>query len=122
MVLIVEDDLVNQKVLAALLRRIGFGVEIAVNGLDALEALERNRYAAVLMDCQMPVMDGYETTERLRQREGTARHTRVIAVTASALASDRTRCLEAGMDAFLTKPIGTKDLAASLTGLQQEGP
>jgi signal transduction histidine kinase/CheY-like chemotaxis protein len=116
-VLIVEDDLVNQKVLTALLRRIGFGVDIAVNGFDALEALEHNRYAAVLMDCQMPVMDGYQTTEKLRQREGTARHTHVIAVTASAMASDRTRCLEAGMDDFLTKPISTKDLAASLTGL-----
>jgi CheY-like chemotaxis protein len=79
-----------------------------------LEALDRGRYSAVFMDCQMPVMDGYQTTGKLREREGTDRHTLVIAVTASAMAADRARCLDAGMDDYLTKPIKTKDLAAKL--------
>jgi PAS domain S-box-containing protein len=113
-VLLVEDNAVNQKVLTAMLRSIGYGVDVAVNGFDALDALEARHYAAVFMDCQMPVMDGYETTGRIRAREGTNRHTRIIAVTASAMVADRTRCLDAGMDDYLTKPIKVDDLAATL--------
>jgi PAS domain S-box-containing protein len=114
MVLLVEDNLVNQKVLTAMLDTMGYGVDVAVNGNDALEALDRNDYAVVLMDCQMPEMDGYQTTQRLRQLEGPDRHTHVIAVTASAMATDRIRCLEAGMDDYLSKPIKSADLAAKL--------
>jgi PAS domain S-box-containing protein len=113
-VLLVEDNVVNQKVFTAMLASIGYRVDIAVNGFEALEALDRGRYSAVFMDCQMPVMDGYQTTGKLREREGTDRHTLVIAVTASAMAADRARCLDAGMDDYLTKPIKTKDLAAKL--------
>ena len=105
MVLLVEDNVVNQKVFSAMLGSIGYRVEIAVNGFDALAAMDRTGYAAVFMDCQMPVMDGYQTTAKIREREGSGRHTNVIAVTASAMASDRTRCLEAGMDDYMTKPI-----------------
>jgi two-component system sensor histidine kinase/response regulator len=98
-----------------MLKSIGYGVEVAANGLEALECLARDHYAAVLMDCQMPVMDGYQATEELREREGTRRHTPVIALTASAVASDRDLCLGAGMDDYLTKPFGVRDLDAALT-------
>ncbi len=91
--LLVEDNVVNQKVLSAVLTRIGYRVQLAVNGQQALLALEADRFAAVLMDCQMPVMDGYQATAELRRREGTNRHTPVIALTASAMAEDRQRCL-----------------------------
>ena len=114
-VLVVEDNLVNQKVFTAMLTSIGCRSELALNGYEALEALDRRRYAAVFMDCQMPQMDGYETTERLRRREGADRHTCVIAVTASAMAQDRNRCIEAGMDDCLIKPVTADALAAKLT-------
>jgi PAS domain S-box-containing protein len=114
-VLVVEDNLINQKVFTAMLTSIGYQSDVAVNGFEALEALENNRYDAVFMDCQMPVMDGYETTQKLREREGPQRHTRVIAVTASAMATDRDRCLDSGMDDYMTKPISVKELAAKLT-------
>jgi PAS domain S-box-containing protein len=114
-VLVVEDNLVNQKVFTALLASIGYRADVAVNGFDALEALDRTPYDAVFMDCQMPVMDGYETTEKVRLREGGDRHTCIIAVTASAMAADRDRCLDAGMDDYMTKPIKAEDLDAKLT-------
>jgi PAS domain S-box-containing protein len=113
-VLLVEDNVVNQKVFSAMMLSIGYGIEVAENGFDALDALDRRDYAAVFMDCQMPVMDGYQTTGKIREREGTHRHTRVIAVTASAMAADRARCLDAGMDDYMTKPIKTEDLVAKL--------
>jgi PAS domain S-box-containing protein len=114
-VLVVEDNLVNQKVFTALLASIGYQADIAINGFDALEALDRTPYDAVFMDCQMPVMDGYQTTEKVRLREGDDRHTCIIAVTASAMAADRDRCLDAGMDDYMTKPIKAEDLDAKLT-------
>jgi PAS domain S-box-containing protein len=113
-VLLVEDNVVNQKVFTAMLASIGYRADVAVNGFDALEALDRKNYEAVFMDCQMPEMDGYQTTEKLREREGTSRHTNVIAVTASAMVADRIRCLDAGMDDYLTKPIKAQDLADKL--------
>jgi two-component system, sensor histidine kinase and response regulator len=113
-VLLVEDNLVNQKVFVAMLTNIGYQVEVAGDGLGALDSLARHRYSAVLMDCQMPGMDGFEATEELRRREGTERHTPVIALTASAMATDRTRCIEAGMDDYLTKPLNAQALTAAL--------
>jgi two-component system sensor histidine kinase/response regulator len=113
-VLLVEDNVVNQKVFTAMLASIGYRADVAVNGFDALAALDRKNYEAVFMDCQMPEMDGYQTTEKLREREGTSRHTNVIAVTASAMVADRIRCLDAGMDDYLTKPIKAQDLADKL--------
>ena len=115
LVLVVEDNIVNRKVFTAMLTSMGCRSELAVNGYEALEALDQQHYAAVFMDCQMPMMDGYETTERLRRREGRDRHTCVIAVTAAAMAHDRERCLEAGMDDYLTKPVTADALAAKLT-------
>jgi PAS domain S-box-containing protein len=113
-VLVVEDHPTNRKVLTVMLLSLGYRVDIAENGLAALEAVGRNDYAAVLMDCQMPVMDGYEATELLRKREGSERHTCVIAVTASAMASERDRCTAAGMDDCLVKPHSVESLAALL--------
>jgi PAS domain S-box-containing protein len=113
-VLLVEDNAVNQKVAMAFLSRAGYGVDVAVNGSDALDKLDRKTYAAVLMDCQMPVMDGFHATKELRRREGPGRHSPVIAMTASAMSSDRTLCLAAGMDDFLTKPIRAEQLTAAL--------
>lgn len=113
-VLLVEDNEVNQKVAMAFLARAGYDVDLAVDGADALEKLGRRSYEAVFMDCQMPVMDGYHATKELRRREGPGRHTPVIAMTASAMVSDRERCLAAGMDDFLTKPIRVEQLNATL--------
>jgi CheY-like chemotaxis protein/HPt (histidine-containing phosphotransfer) domain-containing protein len=112
--LLVEDNEVNQKVVLARLSRLGYRADVAVNGAEALECLERNRYAAVLMDCQMPVMDGYEATSRLRHLEGPDRHTPVIALTALAMTADRARCIAAGMDDYLAKPVQVEDLVSAL--------
>jgi PAS domain S-box-containing protein len=113
-VLVVEDNLTNQKVLTALLASLGYRADVAANGVDAVEAVRLHRYAVVLMDCQMPVMDGYEATQKLREIEGADRHTCVIAVTATAMAADRERCLAAGMDDYLAKPLSLESLAAVL--------
>ena len=114
-VLVVEDNAINQLVARGLLDRLGFVSDLAGNGHEALAALERTAYAAVLMDCQMPEMDGYTATAEIRRREGTARHLPIIAMTAGALAGDEERCLAAGMDAYLPKPIDSLQLEAVLT-------
>jgi CheY-like chemotaxis protein len=113
-VLIAEDNLVNQKVLAAMLSTMGYAADMAGDGFEALAALERRDYPIVFMDCQMPQMDGFAATEQLRSREGVGRHTYVVAVTASAMVDDRTRCLDAGMDDYLTKPFDLEQLAATM--------
>ena len=113
-VLVVEDNAINQLVARGLLDRLGFVSDLAGNGHEALAALERTAYAAVLMDCQMPEMDGYTATAEIRRREGTTRHLPIIAMTAGALAGDEERCLAAGMDAYLPKPIDSLQLEAVL--------
>ena len=112
-VLIVEDNEVNQRVAAALVERLGFVANVVADGLAALEALDRQPYDIVLMDCQMPRMDGYEATTEIRRREGD-HHTPIIAMTASAMASERDRCLAVGMDDHLPKPIRRDALEAVL--------
>jgi CheY-like chemotaxis protein/anti-sigma regulatory factor (Ser/Thr protein kinase) len=115
-VLVVEDSVMNQRVALGLLRKLGYQAEAVDSGAAALEAQERGPYAAVLMDCQMPDLDGYQTTAELRRRE--TRHdlarTPVIALTANALRGDRERCLAAGMDDYLSKPLRLDDLATAL--------
>ncbi len=105
--LLVEDNLINQQIAQAMLEKVGVKVELAGNGQQALEALDRGRFALILMDIGMPVMDGLEATRRLRQREalGGLPRTPVIALTAHTTATDRQACIDAGMDDFLPKPF-----------------
>ena len=112
-VLIVEDNEVNQRVAAALVERLGYVAHVVDDGIAALDALDRQPYDVVLMDCQMPRMDGYEATTEIRRREGDHR-TPIIAMTASAMASERDRCLAVGMDDHLPKPIRRDALMAVL--------
>ena len=104
-VLIAEDNEVNQLVIKKMLTKRGFTVDIAADGVEALAKLATGSYAAVFMDCQMPNLDGYSTTARIREREGAGGRLPVIAMTAHAMKGDRERCLEAGMDDYLSKPL-----------------
>jgi len=110
--LLVEDHHINQKLGARLLEKLGCSVDIASNGVEAVEISARIPYDIIFMDCQMPEMDGYEATRRIRAREGTSAHTPIVAMTASAMAEDRARCLDAGMDDYISKPVVTDRLAA----------
>ena len=112
-VLLVEDNPINQELACDLLTRADIAVEVATNGREALAALERERYDAVLMDCQMPVMDGYEATRALRQRPA-LKDLPVIAMTANAMAGDREKVLAAGMNDHITKPIRVAEMYATL--------
>jgi PAS domain S-box-containing protein len=118
-ILLAEDNPVNQVVGEGYLRRLGYRVDVAANGFEVLEALERRRYDLVLMDCQMPELDGYETTRRIRGRESengaeAGRRLPVVALTAHALKGDREKCLAAGMDDYISKPFRESELAAVL--------
>jgi PAS domain S-box-containing protein len=115
-ILLAEDNPVNQKLATRLLQRFGAHVEVAPNGLVALQALRDAHFDAVLMDCQMPLLDGYEATRQLRAPNSGVRNSKipVIALTAHALATDRAKCLAAGMDDYLTKPINPNHLQKAL--------
>lgn len=114
-VLVVEDTPANQQVAMLMLSRLGCNVDICDNGGAALEAIEKNNYDLVFMDCQMPVMDGYEATKELRRREeGSENHSIIVAMTAHALPVDKEKCLSAGMDDYLSKPVKQKDLIGIL--------
>jgi two-component system sensor histidine kinase/response regulator len=113
-VLIAEDNVVNQRLAARLVERLGFRADVARNGREAVDALARFDYSAVLMDCQMPEMDGFEATAEIRRRQFPDRRTPIIAMTAHAMSGDRQRCLDAGMDDYIGKPIRPQELAQTL--------
>lgn len=113
-ILLAEDDTVNSMIALAFLRHAGHEVDVARDGQEAVEACQRGTYDLVLMDCQMPNLDGFEATREIRRREGDGPHLPVVALTASSLAGDREKCLAAGMDDHLGKPIDPEELAATL--------
>jgi two-component system sensor histidine kinase/response regulator len=112
--LLVEDNAVNQLVASRMLQRLGFNVEFATDGKKAVDMVAANRYDLVFMDCQMPVMDGYQATEQIRRTEPPDRHVVIVAMTANAMQSDRQRCLDAGMDDYVSKPINKSEIVAVL--------
>jgi PAS domain S-box-containing protein len=114
-VLVVEDTPINQAVAAHMLERCGFDAQVAENGRRALEALSKRTFAAVLMDCQMPELDGYETTREIRRLERDGPRLPIIAMTANAMQGERERCLAAGMDDYLTKPLRQRALKDTLS-------
>ena len=115
-ILVAEDNLVNQKLAVRMLERLGYQPDIVSNGNEALAAFEREVYSAIVMDCQMPVMDGYEATRHIREQEQRPQasrdraHIPIIALTANAMQGDRERCKAAGMDDYLSKPVKIDDL------------
>jgi len=110
-ILLVEDNAVNQRLAVRLIEKRGHRVSVASNGRRAIEVLEKESFDLVLMDVQMPEMDGFEATAAIRKREeATGTHTPVIALTAHAMKGDRERCLDAGMDGYLAKPIRSHEL------------
>jgi signal transduction histidine kinase/CheY-like chemotaxis protein len=121
-VLIVDDNEINRFVAAELVKACGFACEFASNGREALEAVCAEDFALVLMDCQMPSMDGYTATRHIREREGSWRHTPIVALTAHALAGERERCTSAGMDGYVTKPIRAEVLRELLVNWTASEP
>jgi CheY-like chemotaxis protein len=120
-ILVAEDSAINQQVVCGMLERLGYRYEVVANGREALAATLGGSFAAVLMDCEMPEMDGYSATGEIRRREAGHR-TPVIAMTASAMAGDRERCLAAGMDDYIAKPVRYQELAAMLERWVQTVP
>lgn len=120
--LLAEDNLVNQTVAVAFLSQAGYQVDTALNGALAVMASSQQTYDAILMDCQMPEMNGYEATAAIRALEGSIRHTPIIALTAGARAEDRERCLAEGMDDYLSKPLNKAALLSLVAGWVNAGP
>lgn len=120
-ILLVEDNSVNQKVALRFLERIGYQSDAVANGLEALEAGTRRRYDLVLMDLQMPEMDGFEAFREIRRRFPAERQPKIIALTANALQGDRELCLAAGMDDYVTRPIKLHELADAIRRVADPG-
>ena len=118
-ILVAEDNTINQKVIRQLLRHLGYRADVVANGLEAVEALERQDYQVILMDMQMPEMDGLEATRRLRERFRGASAPYIIAMTANALPGDRERCLDAGMNDYVPKPIELEVLDRALVAARE---
>ncbi len=114
-VLLAEDNLVNQKVALIMLQKFGLEADVVATGIEALDALMGVSYDLILMDCQMPEMDGFEATRRIRERERGSRRIPVVAMTANAMVGDREKCLEAGMDDYIAKPVRSEALHQALS-------
>ncbi len=113
-VLVVDDNLINQKLAVLLLERYGYQVDVVGNGKEAVEAVDHFPYSLIMMDCLMPVMDGYEATKLIRSKEDSSTHIPIIAMTANAMKGDKEKCHEAGMDDYLAKPMHTEQVSAVL--------
>lgn len=118
-ILLAEDNRVNQKLALSMLRKLGYQVDLAINGVEVLQALHRRSYDVVLMDVEMPEMDGLTATRRICQEWCASQRPRIIALTSFALKGDREKCLEAGMDDYVTKPIAFPEL---LNALEKASP
>jgi CheY-like chemotaxis protein len=113
-VLAADDNAINRIVTRAMLANVGFETAMAENGREAMEMAAQHEYAAILMDCQMPEMDGFEATREIRKAEHGRRRVPIIAMTAMAMPGDRERCLEAGMDDYLSKPVRRDELGEAI--------
>jgi CheY-like chemotaxis protein len=114
-ILIAEDNVINQKVATRILTQMGYRPDVVQNGLEVIQALERQKYDVILMDVQMPEMDGLEATRQVRKRWTGPKRPWIIAMTANAMESDRQMCYDAGMDSYLSKPVRIEALEAELT-------
>jgi CheY-like chemotaxis protein/HPt (histidine-containing phosphotransfer) domain-containing protein len=113
-VLVVEDNPVNRLLAVRLLEKLGCSVDVAANGVEAVDMSAESDYAAIFMDCQMPELDGYEATARIRRRERDGTHVPIVAMTANTMEGDRERCIAAGMDDYLPKPLRVEELEDAL--------
>ena len=117
-ILLAEDNVVNQKLAMRLLQQMGYRADLASNGIEAIECVERQTYDVVLMDVQMPEMDGLEASRRISAKYKPGQRPRIVAMTANAMQGDREECLAAGMDDYVTKPIRVAELVQALLQTQ----
>ena len=119
-ILLAEDNLVNQKVAMGMLGKMGHRITLATNGLEALEQWRQSDFDLILMDVQMPEMNGLQATTQIRQEEAMGTHVPIVAMTASAMSEERDRCLAAGMDDFISKPVSFKVIEQMIATIQRK--